>query len=195
MARKPTKEEFEEGKERLEEIGHRLGNLFGQGGNAKSEAGSLFGGLSKLLEQVQTLAEQADQAGGEINKSGEFGDKRVRGVYGFTLKTATGEKGPSMESFGNIHKDKKTGQVVVGEIREPMTDIFDEANEIVVVAEMPGIKHEDVKLELHDDIVTFNAEQGATKYRKEVLLPSAFSADKMTYACHNGILEIRFSKH
>ena len=48
---------------------------------------------------------------------------------------------------------------------------------------------------LYDDIVTFNAERGATKYRKEVLLPSAFSADKMTYACHNGILEIRFSKH
>jgi HSP20 family protein len=191
MSRKPTKEEFEEGKDRLDEISRRLGSLFGQEGKATTETGALLGGLSKLIVQVQALVE----AGGELNKSGEFGDNRVRGVYGFSVKTATGEKGPSMEPFGNIHKDEKTGRVVVEEIREPMIDVFDETNEVVVVAEVPGIKHKDVRLELHEDIVTFSAERGATKYRKEVLLPAAFSEEKMNYACHNGILEIRFSKH
>lgn len=195
MARKPTKEEFEEGKDRLDEISHRLGSLFGQGGKTATKTGSLFGGLSNLIEQVQALAEHADQAEGEINKSGEFGDNRVRGVYGFSVKTATGKKGPSMEPFGNIHKDEKTGRVVVEEIREPMTDVFDEANEVVVVSEVPGITHGDVQLELHDDILLFSAERGPTKYRKEILLPAAFPEDKMNYACHNGILEIRFSKH
>lgn len=202
MTRKPTKDKFEKGKDQLDEIRRRLGGLFGQGTATEVETsrlGLFLGGLGNLIDQVKKLSEEAERAGSEINKAGEFGvgtDKRIRGVYGFSVRTATGEgeKGSSMESFGNIHKDEKSGRVVVEEIREPMTDVFDEADDIVVVAEVPGIMHEDVRLELHEDIVTFSAERGATKYRKEILLPAAFSADKMNYACHNGILEIRFSK-
>ncbi|MDP1557465.1 MAG: Hsp20/alpha crystallin family protein [Nitrosomonas sp.] len=200
MTQKPTKDKFEKGKDQLDEIRRRLGGLFGQGTATEVETsgpGLFLGGLGNLIDQVKKLSEEAERAGGEINKAGEFGagtDKRIRGVYGFSVRTATGEKGPDMKPFGNIHKDEKSGRVVVEEIREPMTDVFDEADDIVVVAEVPGIMHEDVRLELHEDIVTFSAERGVTKYRKEILLPAAFSADKMNYACHNGILEIRFSK-
>lgn len=200
MARKPTKEEFEEGKHRVDEIGRRLGSLFGKGDITKVETsglGHFFAGLGSLIDQLKELSDEAEKAGGEIAKNGEFGigpEKRIRGVYGFSVKTVMGEKGPKLEPFGNIHKDEKSGRVVVEEIREPMTDIFDEPDYILVVVEVPGITQEDVRLELHEDIVILGAERAETKYRKEILLPAAFSMNKMSYACRNGILEIRFAK-
>ncbi|MBI2833983.1 MAG: Hsp20/alpha crystallin family protein [Acidobacteria bacterium] len=193
-------EEFDEGKRRLEEIGRRLGNLFGKPGPAKrqqSGLGAFLGGLGGLIEQVSDLAEKAEQAGGEVTETGEFGvgsEKPVRAVYGFTVKVGLGEKGLKVEPFGNVRKDEHSGQVVVRPIREPMSDVFDEPDHILIVAEVPGIMQEDVRLELHEDILTLAAERGDTRYRKEVLLPRSVSPDKMSFSCRNGILNVKLPK-
>ena len=76
----------------------------------------------------------------------------------------------------------------------PTPDIFDEPNYVLVVAEIDGLTRDDVHLELHDDILTLVAEQGDVKFRSEILLPGIFTADRMSYACRNGVLEIRLAK-
>lgn len=197
MAGKKRSEEFAEGKHRLEEIGHRLGALFGKSSPETSSSGGILGGLGSLIDQLGKLAEQAEQAGGELSKTGEFNlgsDRRLKGVYGFSIKSGLGEKRVKVEPFGNIRRDKEDGQVVVQEIREPMMDMFDEPEHLLIVAEVPGITEEEVQLELHDDILTLAAEKGETKYRKEVLLPASFSSEMMSFTCRNGILEIRIVK-
>lgn len=197
MAGKKRSETFEEGKHRLEEIGHRLGILFGKTPPELSGTGGILGGLGSLIDQLGKLAEQAEQAGGELTKTGEFNlgtDKRIKGVYGFSVKSGLGEKGVKVEPFGNIRRDEAGGQVVVQEIREPMMDMFDEPEHLLIVAEVPGITEADVQLELHDDILLLVAEKGDAKYRKEVLLPASFSSDMMSFSCRNGILEIRIVK-
>lgn len=197
MAGKKRSEEFAEGKRRLEEIGHRLGAFFGKTSSEPSGNGGFLGGLGSLIDQLGKLAEQAEQAGGELTKTGEFNvgsDKRLKGVYGFSVTSGLGEKGVKVEPFGNIRRDEEAGQVVVQEIREPMVDMFDEPEHLLIVAEVPGIMEEDVQLELHDDIMILAAEKGEMKYRKEVLLPASFSSDMMSFSCRNGILEIRIIK-
>ncbi len=153
--------------------------------------GGILGGLGGLLEKLGDLAEKGE----ELRKSGvlESQDKRVQGVYGFSIKLGLGEDGLTVEPFGNVRRDEETGKTVVDEIREPLVDIFEEEDHVLVVAEMPGISPEEVKLELADDILTITAEHGDKKYHKEVLLPAAFTPDKMTQACHNGVLEVKFT--
>ena len=56
----------------------------------------------------------------------------MKGVYGFTINTAGGGS-PKVETFGNIRKTPEGPKV--DEEREPITDIFDEKTEIVVIAE------------------------------------------------------------
>ena len=73
-------------------------------------------------------------------------------------------------------------------------DVFDEKDHVLVVAEMPGVGEENTTRELKQDILTIVASKGDKKYRKEVLLPAAFSADKMSHKCRNGVLEIKFTK-
>jgi HSP20 family protein len=154
--------------------------------------GGIFSGLSDLVGKLNELAE----TGEELRRTGEIhgAGKEVKGIYGFTVKVGLGGKAPHIESFGNIRKDKKTGEAVVQEIREPAVDLFEEQDHLLIVAEMPGISAKDVQIEVKDDVLTLSAAKGEKKYRKEVLLPGTYAKEKMRLSCNNGVLEIKCFK-
>lgn len=156
--------------------------------------GGFLGGLTNLIEKLGELAEK----GKELEEVKEFGKEGgIQGVYGFTIRTGLGGEqngGVKVEPFGNVRKDERTGQATVREVMEPPVDVFEESDHVLVVAELPGVGPDDVHVELKDDILTIAAERGSKRYRKEVLLPSAFSADAMSQTCRNGILEIKLAR-
>jgi len=162
------------------------------GGRDVAGLGGFLGGLGTLLEKLGELSEKGE----ELKESGEFQSKdgKVRGVYGFNIKVGLGDEGLKVEPFGNLGKDEKTGRPVVQEIREPLVDVFEEEDCVLVVAEMPGASDADCQVELKDDILMISAAGGDKKYRKEVLLPASFTPDKMTHTCRNGVLEVRLAR-
>ena len=157
---------------------------------------NLFGldGLFKGIEKLVDLAGKLEENGG-ISKEGEINfdhiKKGMKGVYGFTINTAGGGT-PKVETFGNIKKTPEGPKV--DEEREPITDIFDEKDEIVVIAEMPGIEDNDLKIEMKEDILEISAASKSRTYRKELLLPIKASIEKLNHKFKNGILEIRIKK-
>ena len=160
-------------------------------GIGKLSLGGLFKGIEKLVD----LAEELKESGGEIRKEGEVDlshlKEGMKGVFGFSIKTAVGGK-PVVESFGNI---KKTPQgPTVEEEREPITDVFDEKEEIRIYVEMPGVNEGDIKLDLKGDILDISAQSGDKKYHKEVLLTKKVKAETLTSNYKNGILDIRLKK-
>ncbi len=154
-----------------------------------------LGGLFKGIEDLVDLASQVKEAGGEIKKEGEIDlshlKKGMKGVFGFTVKTMGGGES-RVEPFGNIKKTPKGP--VVEEEREPIVDVFDEKDHILVVVELPGIEEGDVKTEIKDDILNISAVKGERKYKKEVLLPSKAETELISSAYKNGILEIKLKK-
>ncbi len=154
--------------------------------------GGLLKGLGDLVGKLGELAE----TGRELSKTGEIHGpgKEVKGIYGVSIKVGLGDEGPRIEPFGNIRRDEKSGRTEVQEVREPMVDVFEEEDHLQVLAELPGIAKEDVRIDLKDDVLTIVAERGEKKYRKEVLLPCSVSRQKMQISCHNGVLEIKFRK-
>jgi len=160
--------------------------------------GKLSLGLGGLLDGIGNLVDLAaklKEAGGEINKEGEIDlsnlKKGMKGVFGVSIKTAVGGK-PVVESFGNVKKTPEGPKVE--EEREPLTDIFDEDDEIRIYAEMPGVNEADIKLDLKEDILDISAQTGDRKYHKEVLLPSKVQAETIVSSYNNGILEIKVKK-
>jgi HSP20 family protein len=153
--------------------------------------GGLFKGIGKLID----LASELEDAGGELKKEGEVDlghlRKGMKAIYGFSVKTMAGGQ-PVVEQFGNVKKTPKGPKIE--EERAPITDIFDEKDEIRVCAEMPGLNEGDIKLDLRDDILEIAAQTGDRKYRKELLLPVKARTENMTSAYRNGILEIRIKK-
>ena len=160
-------------------------------GLGKISLGGLFNGIERLVD----LAAELKEAGGEIKKEGELDlghlKKGMTGVFGFSVRTAVGGK-PIVEPFGNIKKTPKGP--IVEEEREPITDVFDEKEEIIVIAEMPGINEEDIKLDLKGDILDISAQSQDRKYHKEVLLLAKVKPETLTSSYKNGILEIKIIK-
>ncbi len=149
--------------------------------------GGIFKGLGELVEKLNELA----QTGQEFSKTGELRNGgQLKGVYGFSIRTGLGGA-PTIEPFGNITKDAHSGRAVVQEAREPMVDIFEEPDHVLVLAEMPGISLEDVQVEVKHDWLTISAHNQSKKYRKEIHLPQALARDQMQISCNNGVLEIK----
>jgi HSP20 family protein len=153
-----------------------------------------LGGLFKGIEKLVDLAGKLDEKGG-IKKEGEINfdhlRKGMKGVYGFTINTAGGGA-PKVETFGNIKKTPDGPKV--DEEREPITDVFDEKNELVIIAEMPGIEETDLKIDLKEDILEISAVSKSRTYRKELLLPVKAMKQNLRHKFTNGILEIRIKK-
>ena len=152
--------------------------------------GGLFKGIEKLIDLAGKVTDE-----GEMRKEGtidlEHLKKGMKGVYGFTIKSAVGG-GPKVETFGNIKKTPEGPKVE--EEREPITDVFDEANEVIIIAEMPGMTEEDIVVELKEDILEISAANKLRRYHKEVLLPVKKGRENLTSAYNNGMLEIRIKK-
>jgi HSP20 family protein len=79
-------------------------------------------------------------------------------------------------------------------MRGPTPDIFDEPHYILITVEVDALTRDDIRLELHEDILTYTAENGDVKFSGEILLSGVFSADKMSYTCRNGVLGIKITK-
>ena len=76
--------------------------------------------------------------------------------------------------------------------KEIPIDIFEEDNKMRVIAELPGINEEDIRLELNKDKLIISARRGHRKYHKDVNLPRP-SESIIEEIYNNGILEVTLS--
>lgn len=166
----------------------REGKLETDFGIGKISFDGFFKGLGNLINLVSELKEE------EIKKEGEIKGlpKNMRGTYGFSVRTLTGK--PSIKTFNHVKRARKVPVAVAEEIREPLTDIFDEGGQIIVIAELPGVSEQEIKLEIKDDILELKALSSKIKYVKEVLLPVKVASLPLKTAYKNGLLEIALRK-
>jgi HSP20 family protein len=157
--------------------------------DAVGETGSGFvKGLSDLIEKLGELAE----TGREMRREGVLSqDDKLKGVYGFRMKVGLGGDAVDIEPFGNVKIDKKSRHAVVHEVREPLFDVIEEKDRILVIAEMPGITTDDISVSVEGDVMNVEASHRDRKYRKEILLPKPVVRSGIKVVCNNGIVEIR----
>ena len=155
-------------------------------GMGKISFGGLFKGLGNLIDLASKLSEEGTEKKGEIRGL----PKGAKGVYGFSVRTLAGK--PVIETFGNIRETAKGP--VVEEVREPIVDVFDEEDHILVIAELPGVSVEEIKVEVAGDILNLTASDRDRKYAKEILLPNKVKKEGMKSVYKNGILEITLPK-
>lgn len=158
------------------------------------------GVLADLVKLLQTLGEQAEsiKEAADSLPSAVSGDKEftlpggARGVYGFSIRSGLAGKEPVVNEFGNM---KVTNEgVVVSETREPLVDVFDEGDEILVVFELPGVAESDIRVELNGDVLALHAQGPRHRYESETLLSAAVEVDSAQQSYENGYLQVRYSK-
>ena len=109
--------------------------------------------------------------------------------YGYTVTIGPDGK-PIVKEYGNV----RPGLLPTSETREPFVDVIidDKEKVLKIVAEMPGVEKNDIKIEVVGRTVNLDAEHGEKKYHAKVPIKHKVDEDsvKATYA--NGILEVKF---
>jgi len=92
----------------------------------------------------------------------------------------------------------------------PALDVFDDKDNLVVKAELPGLKKEEINLSLHEGVLTISGErkretekkEGETfrseryfgKFQRSVTLPATVDASKVNASYKDGILTVELPK-
>jgi HSP20 family protein len=116
-------------------------------------------------------------------------------MYGFNINIGPDGK-PIIDSFGNIKAKPYSGEPEVKKAREPLTEVNEEGDQIIVICEMPGVTKDDIELKASRDSLTISTKTKAKgrSYYKEVKLPSAINSDYARARYTNGILEVKLKK-
>ena len=112
-------------------------------------------------------------------------------VWGYSVKIGPDGKA-DVRKFGNVDAfpNMLGGGVSVKEEREPLVDVIRGADEVRIVAEVPGVGKENLKVSADESSVTIESVTGEPHYHKRVELrdPVDPSTAKSTYK--NVILEV-----
>ncbi len=77
---------------------------------------------------------------------------------------------------------------------EPLIDILEEKDEVIVFAEFAGFDNEHLRIEVKDLRLILAAQAGDRKYYKSLNLPSRVIPKAVHLKRRNGVLEIRLKK-
>src|SRR5215203_833438 len=113
------------------------------------------------------------------------------------------------EMFGSL---ARTGSRQQGEVTSrwaPVLDVLQEDGDIVVRAELPGVKQEDVDITFHNGVLTISGERKAEdqregsgyyvrerrygSFRRSMTLPQGVDESKISARFDGGVLEVRVS--
>jgi HSP20 family molecular chaperone IbpA len=77
---------------------------------------------------------------------------------------------------------------------EALIDVLEGKDEIVIVAELPGFKREDIKVDVEEQKINLSANTPDRRYYKSLDLPKRVIPQAVRTAYKNGVFEIRTKK-
>lgn len=149
--------------------------------------GGIFKGLGSLVDLVQELQKKAEQVDGGTERTFTTRDG-LSGVIGVNIRTnLSGE--PRVETFGNVVRGQHGP--AVDTVREPMVDLIEEADALVIIAELPGADPASVTVKMDGQTLQIEA-SGANgrRYAKTMAIERPVRALAEKHRYQNGILEI-----
>ena len=144
----------------------------------------IFGG--DFDEEFKEMRERVEELMRELMKEPfKFEDQPF--VYGFSVRSDPDGK-PTINGFGDLFRAENKER-----IREPLTDIIEKDDEILITLEVPGIEKKDIDVEVAENRARVSVEKGK-KYYKDVVLPSIVDSSTTKATYKNGVLSITVKK-
>ncbi len=109
-------------------------------------------------------------------------------VKGFSIRIGPDGK-PEIKEFGT---KPTVGEGI--EERKPLIDVIETDDEVQVIAEMPGVKKEDIDLNATEKTLEIKAEGENRRYHEIVELPCEVVPESAKARYNNGVLEVVFKK-
>lgn len=159
------------------------------------EFDKLFRGMHGSFVNLDDLLDAARHAG--ASGSGRIGPY----YYGYTMTVGPDGK-PIVREYGNVRPGLAGGADAGGAdaggmpaLRDGLqaeTIVDDKERVLKLVAEMPGVEKEDVKIVVDGDAVSIDADRGKKSYHAKVPLDQKVDRGTAKATYRNGILELAF---
>ena len=117
-------------------------------------------------------------------------------VYGYSVKIGPDGK-PTVREFGNMKPGSRGEEGLplnLQDQREPLIDVIDEEDQIIVLAELPGVDKEEIQLYVDEHMLTIKVDTPERRYHKELGLPGEIDASSSKSTYRNGVLETVLKK-
>ena len=155
------------------------------------EFDKLFRGMHGSFVNLDDLVDAARHAGaGGPGRIGPY-------YYGYTM-TVGPDGRPVVREYGNVRPGLAGGGAASGAapaVRDGLqaeTILDDKERVLKLVAEMPGVEKEDVKIVVDGDAVSIDADSGRKSYHAKVPLDQKVDKGTAKATYRNGILELAF---
>jgi HSP20 family protein len=150
----------------------------------------IFSYFDDLIKQMEEEFEEMER---EFFKAAEKGQVKTYGPYVYGFKVTLGPDGkPIVEEFGNV---KRLGnRPLLSDEREPLVDVIEKEDTIRVVAEVPGVEKDNIKVKINGTNLIITANSQDKKYYKEVELPAPVDENSAKANYKNGVLEVILKK-
>jgi len=108
-------------------------------------------------------------------------------VYGFTMRF-TSDGRPVVEEFGNVSPYGINGFL------EPVTDVVEKFDSVLVIVELPGVRREDIDLRASVESVYITVDTPVRKYIKDVRFSCRIHPESAAAKYNNGVLEVTLKR-
>ncbi|MEB3816563.1 MAG: Hsp20/alpha crystallin family protein [Desulfurococcales archaeon] len=151
---------------------------------------SIFDIFDDIMREFEEEIERIEREFEELARSSSG---RTIGPYYYGVRITIGPDGvPRVEEFGNI-KRTPTGRPRISDVIEPLIDVIEDDDEVIIVAELPGVEKDKIKVRATENKVIIKAEN-SRKYYKEIDLPAKVDPSSAKASYRNGVLEVKLKK-
>jgi HSP20 family protein len=142
-------------------------------------------------EQFKDLEKELPKNLVRESKTPDGGTKKEIGpiVYGYSVTIGPDGK-PVVREFGNVKRGEGRHWKAIQDKREPLVDVVSTGKEVRVIAEMPGVKKEDINVTVNEKSMVISVDSEERGYYKELDLPGVVDPKGAKSNYNNGILEV-----
>ncbi len=120
----------------------------------KKRSFDIFDEIDELMRRFEEEFESMEEEFENMLKSAPAQE----GPYFYGVRVTIGPDGvPHIEQFGNIKKEGKN-KVIISEETEPMVDVMERGDEVWVIADLPGVDKDQIKVSATENGVSIKAE-------------------------------------
>ena len=169
-------------------MGRGSSNIFREFEQMRREMERMFEDTIQNTERMpkELIREYETPEGGKVREVGPI-------VYGYSVTIGPDGK-PHVKEFGNVKPVAGETAPQLTSEREPIADVVKTDKEVKVIAEIPGVSKQDIKINAFDNSVEISTEGAKRKYHKVIDLPQEADTATAKSSYNNGVLEIMFSK-
>jgi len=145
--------------------------------------------FERIFDEMQRMFEGSDfkEMIEDMFRSGFDPNKRF--VHGFSLNVGPDGK-PKFQEFGNRPIKTPTGEPMLSDEREPLTDIIEGDEDVAITVEIPGVEKEDIDLNVTDNNLEITVDNPERKYHKRVDIPCDVKPKTTKATYKNGVLDV-----